>query len=244
MTTEQNAFDKPQETPEQAQSPTSAFTDQLGMIKNETGEQKYDSVQKALDALAHSQTYIPQLKSDLTNKEAEIEKLKEELAKRSSVEEVVSKLTAPQGQPEATPQVSGLSEQEVLNLVQNYSEQQSAQSQALNNEKSVSDALFSKYGEKTNQVVQSKAAELGMSVEALKELSQKTPQAALQLFQVSAGSAPKMSAGSYSIAPNTPQAEALQKPDKSLLLGASSKEQVDYLAKVREDVYKRFNVEN
>jgi len=233
-----------QETPAQQPSQTSAFTDQLSMIKNENGEQKYDNVPKALDALAHSQSYIPQLKSEVDTQAAEIARLTEELSKRAAVEDVVDKLTAQQAQPETTPQVSGLNEQDVLNLVQNFSAQQSAQSQASSNEKQVSDALFGPYGDKTQEVVSAKASELGMTVEALQTLSQTSPQAALQLFNQASGSpAPRMTSGSMSIPTGFQKEEGLAPPEKSLLRGASTKEQIEYLHKVRDRVYQKHNVE-
>lgn len=245
MTTEPTAFNNPQETPvPESQSQTSAFTNQLSMIKNENGEQKYDNVPKALDALAHSQSYIPQLKSEVDTQAAEIARLTEELSKRAAVEDVVGKLTAQQAQPETTPQVSGLNEQDVLNLVQNFSAQQSAQSQASSNEKQVSDALFGQYGDKTQEVVSAKASELGMTVEALQTLSQTSPQAALQLFNQASGSpAPRMTSGSMSIPTGFQKEEGLAPPEKSLLRGASTKEQIEYLHKVRDRVYQKHNVE-
>ena len=244
--TDQSAFNSntSQATPEQTPAPTSAFTDQLGMIKNESGEQKYTDVPKALDALAHSQAYIPQLKSEAEAKDVEIARLTEELNKRSSVEDVVSKLTAQQAQPETTPQVSGLNEQEVLNLVQNFSANQSAQSVAANNEKTVSDSLFSKFGDKTSEVVASKAAELGMSVEGLQKLSQSSPQAALQLFQVQGVTqAPRTTMGSVNIPPTMLQEDVLQPPEKSLLRGASTKDQVEYIRQIKARVYKKHDIQ-
>lgn len=247
MTTDQSAFNnsnQQQETPAQEPSQTSAFTDQLSMIKNENGEQKYDNVPKALDALAHSQQFIPQLKNELAEKEAKLAALQEELAKREAVGDVVDKLTAQQAQPEPTPQVSGLSEQEVLNLVQNFSAQEQAQQQALNNEKQVSDVLFNQFGEKTQEVVSTKAAELGMTVEALKTLSQTSPQAALQLFGSSAQPQTKPTSGSINIGMQAPRDSLdVPPPEKSLLRGATTNEQIDYLRKIRESVYKKHNVE-
>lgn len=247
--TDQSAFNQDniqqQETPAQQEpSQQSAFTDQLSMIKNENGEQKYDSVPKALDALAHSQSYIPQLKSEVSAKDQEIAALKEELSKRQAVSEVVDKLTAQQAQPETTPQVSGLSEQDVLNLVQNFSTQQQQQQAALTNEKSVSDALFSQYGDKTQEVVAAKAAELGMTVEALQGLSRTSPQAALQLFGSAQAPVTKTTTGSINIAGQAPKETFdVAPPEKSLLRGATTNEQIDYLRKIREAVYKKNNVE-
>jgi len=249
MTYQSSAFSnesKSQETPVQEPSQASAFTDQLSKIRNEKGEQKYNNVDTALEALSHSQSYIPQLKLEVETKEAEIRRLTEELSKRAAVEDVVGKLTAQQAKPETTPQVSGLNEQDVLNLVQNFSAQQHQQSAKLSNEKQVSDVLFKQYGEKTQEVVSNKAAELGMTVEALKTLSQTSPQAALQLFgSVSGGSKYKATSGSMSI-PSTYKAEGTEvpKPEKSLLRGASTKEQVEYLRKIRENIYQKHNIES
>ena len=247
--TDQSAFnqnDQQQATPAQQEpSQESVFTNQLSMIKNENGERIYDSVPKALDALAHSQQYIPQLKTEVSTKDAEIAALKEELAKREAVGDVVDKLTAQQAQPESTPQVSGLNEQDVLNLVQNFSQQQAQQQTAVTNEKLVSDALFGQYGDKTQEVVANKAAELGMTVEALQGLSQTSPQAALQLFGTSATSAPKTTSGSINISAQAPKETFdVAPPEKSLLRGASTNEQIDYLRKIRESVYKKHNVQS
>ena len=128
-------------------------------------------------------------------------------------------------------------------MVQNFSATQSAQTQAASNEKAVSDSLFSKFGDKTSEVVSSKAAELGMSVEGLQKLSQSSPQAALQLFQVQGVTQPKTTLGSVNIPPTHSQEDALQPPEKSLLRGASTKEQIAYLHRVRDLVYKKHNVE-
>ena len=243
MTTEQSAFNNQQETPAQQPSQESAFTDQLSMIKNENGEQKYNDIPKALDALAHSQQFIPQLKGEVASKDAEIVALREELNKRAAVEDVVDKLTAQQAQPESTPQVSGMNEQEVLNLVQNFSAQQQQQSVAVNNEKQVSDALFTQYGEKTQEVVSSKAAELGMTVEALQSLSQTSPQAALQLFGSSVQPQTKATTGSINISAQPQEANFdVPAPEKSLLRGASTNDQIDYLKQLRNSVYQKHNV--
>ena len=240
-----NSNDNPQATPESQPAPQSAFVDQLKMIKNEAGEQKYEDLPKALDALAHSQAYIPQLKTELSSKDAEIAKLQEELAKRSAVEDVVEKLTARQDQPEATPQASGLDEQKVAELFNQMTAQQQQSQTAALNEKSVSDALFKKFGDSTGQAVASKAQELGMTVEGLKQLSQSSPSAALQLFQLSSGAKPPApSSGSVNIPPLATPEDTLARPEKSLLRGASTKEQVDYLRKIKSQVYNKFEIES
>jgi hypothetical protein len=61
MADQPNVFSS-EETPQNVPASTNVFEDQLKQIKNETGEQKYDSVPKALEALQHSQSFIGQLK--------------------------------------------------------------------------------------------------------------------------------------------------------------------------------------
>jgi len=237
--------DNPQATPVQPEAQTSSnlFTDQLNMIKNENGEQKYDNVPKALDALAHSQAYIPQLKTELQTKDDEIGALKEQLAKTQAVDDVVSRLTAKQETQGATPQTVGLDEQAVVNLIQNFTVQQQTEQVQNSNEVTVSNALVSKFGDKAQEVMIGKAQELGMSLEDLKGLAQKSPGAALQLFQVGGTTTPMPTVGSINIpASTTPPVEGLQPPTKSLLMGASTADQVAYMRQVKEDVYKKYNV--
>src|SRR3989304_5674023 len=85
----------PQVTPEQqTQAPVvdTTYADLLKTIQNEQGQQKYDSLPKALEGLAHAQQYIPQLKTELQTKEQELITLREELAKRPAVDAVVTRL--------------------------------------------------------------------------------------------------------------------------------------------------------
>src|SRR5690606_3151116 len=105
----------------QAPDANSQYADLLNTIKNEQGQPKYDSLPKALEALVHSQQYIPQLKTELQTREQELATLRAELEKRSTVEDVVSRLTAQQDKPQdqgTPPATSGLDEQAVLQLVQ------------------------------------------------------------------------------------------------------------------------------
>lgn len=238
-----SAFTPSQETPDNTPPVTSAFEDQLKMIKNEEGSQKYDTVPKALDALAHSQAYIPQLKTENDTLKMELEKMKEELASRQAVSEVVDKITAQQDTQGTPPQVSGLDEQKVQELFQQFNAQQQVQAVATSNQNMVDQALVSKFGDKAQEVVGAKAQELGMTVEGIVELAKTSPQAALQLFQVSGPQSAPPTIGSVNIPPTAPQEEGLQPPEKSLLRGASTKDQVEYLKKIRANVYKKYDIE-
>lgn len=231
-----------QETPDQTPASPDAFSDKLKEIKNEAGEQKYDSLDKAIEALKHSQEYIPELKSNLSQKDQEIENLKAELQKKAALEEIVEKLTAKQAEQTSNPQASGLDEQAVLNLVQGYSAEQEKAKTLAQNEASVSEALFSQFGDKTPEIVAEKAKELGLSVNDLKDLSQRSPKAALNLFKVEAEQGAKIADSSVRLPLNKQEDYTLEPPEKSLLNGASTKDQVEYLRKVRENVYKKYDV--
>lgn len=231
-----------QETPDQNPASQDAFSDKLREIKNEAGEQKYDSLDKAIEALKHSQEYIPELKSNLSQKDQEIENLKAELQKKAALEEIVEKLTAKQAEQTSNPQASGLDEQAVLNLVQGYSAEQEKAKTLAQNEASVSEALFSQFGDKTPEIVAEKAKELGLSVNDLKDLSQRSPKAALNLFKVEVEQGAKFADSSVRLPLNKQEDYTLEPPEKSLLNGASTKDQVEYLRKVRENVYKKYDV--
>lgn len=236
------------ETTPQTASVDTQLANLLSGIKNESGQQKYDSVPKALEGLAHAQQYIPQLKSELVAKDQELATLREELAKRQAVEDVVTRLTAAkeephsQGQPPAT---SGLTEEAVLKLVQGVLGQQKAHDQASQNTAQVQQALIQRFGDKSREVVDTKAKELGITAQKLGQLASENPQLVLALFNASASPTVKPTTGSQHL-PSTyqPVQPKLERPTKSLLSGATSAEQRDFMAKVKADVYARLGIES
>jgi hypothetical protein len=124
MTDQSNVFSnkqevKNQETPEIVK-PQSAdvFSDQLKSIQAEDGRQKYGTVEDALTALAHSQTFIPTLQTQVSTQEQEITQLREELAKHKGVQEVVDSLTNHQQQSQlGNPSETQFGEAEVNQLI-------------------------------------------------------------------------------------------------------------------------------
>jgi hypothetical protein len=244
---DQTVFNNSQpQTPATNQADSSnVFADQLSMIKNENGEQKYDTLPKAIDALAHSQQYIPQLKGDLDTAQAEIATLQEKLAKTEAVEDVVSRLTAQQQAPQAevTPQTSGLDENAVETLLANMLDQRASQDTQASNEKLVSDALIKTYGDKTHEVLQTKAAEMGTTVQALQEQSRQNPQLVLAAFATAPQGSPQVTSGSITIPPITPNGPApVVAPKKSVLMGATAREQADHMREIRDAVYAKHGV--
>lgn len=251
--TQQQEQTPAQQQPQQGQQPTapqdSVFADQLASITNERGEPKYKDLPTALDALKHSQQYIPQVKQENETLKTEIERLKAELEQRGSLEETVQRLTSQKQQPDQpTPQeLQGLTPEQVEELLEQRLTERDQNQKAQANSQSVEQAIVAKYGDKAASVVQSKAQEFGMSLSEMKAWAAKSPKAVLALFEVK--SSPQGTHQNYSssvnIAPVRPkEPEELAPPEKSLLRGASSKDQAEYFAKVRENAYKRLGVQD
>lgn len=235
---EQQPTKAPEATP--TQSAPNPYEDLLKGIKNEAGVQKYATIDDALKALQHAQTYIPEVKSQLTQREQELAEARAKLEQQAALEEVVSRLAKP-NQPDATvdqPRASGLDESAVMRLVQQQLAASQAQQSAQQNQQQVEAALKAQYGDKTADVVRQRAAELGLTPQALGELSSKSPQAVLALFNTKGTTGPKPTTSSVNIAPSySPERAPLERPTKSLLTGASSKDQAEFMAKIRAEVY-------
>ena len=246
MTDQSNVFnnqENTQATPETVQPQSGdIFSDQLKNIKAEDGRQKYDTVEKALDALAHSQSFIPELQGKVTTQEEEITKLREELAKRDGVQDVVDKLAQhQQSQEEVTAPETQIGEADIARLVEATLEKRTQQQVAVDNANKVNKTLVEAFGDKAISVVQAKAKELNTTPEALGKLSEQSPDMVLALFQQKSTS-PSLTSGSHNLGFNAPKEEPVGRPEKSLLSGATSADQRDYMRKIKEEVYKKFNV--
>lgn len=156
----------------------------LASIRNEQGEQKYRTVEDAIKALAHSQSYIPQLRTELDSTKAALAAAQAEKDRIAELERTVLQLTQ-NNSPAATPP-AGLSEEQIASLVtRTLTQNQQAEIQK-NNLASVVNAVKETFGDKAEEVFYSKAKELGMSAEEVNALAAKTPKAVLTLLGVSA----------------------------------------------------------
>ena len=166
------AADQPSEG--QESTPTNdPLVDKLSGIVNEEGVQKYRSVEDALEGLKHSQEFIAKLKE-------ENQQFRSELDKRMSAEAVLKELkaeTAPDEKPS-----SEFSPEAIQELVDKRLEARTAQDRAKANEEFVQAKLRERFGEESNRIVQSQASKMQLSPEDLRELSQKSPEAVLQMF--------------------------------------------------------------
>ena len=244
---DQDVFDnKPiQATPDTTSNSDNPFADQLKEIKNEDGQQKYGNVEEALKGSANAQQFIQQLKEEKSTLDTENERLRAELEKASTLDDVVNRITANQKpQDDQTVQTGGLDEQAVLNLFQKTLESTKAQETHSRNEEQVLTALANKYGEKTKEVVANRAKELGTTPASLGELARENPTLVLTLFGETAAKSAPSTTSSINFPPNVlPMETELKSPEKSLLSGATSKEQTDFMKQIKEKVYKKYDVQ-
>lgn len=233
----------PPVTPAPNSTPNDAYVNLLSAIKNEQGAQKYDSIEKALEALKHSQEYIPSLKSELTQKEQELAELKASKERYENLEAIVQRLTANEPPKEGEPPaVRGLDEQAVSELVKRTLMETELTRKASENLNKVQEALVGKFKDKAADVVKQRASELGVSTKELEELAKKSPALALQLFNTKVGDSPTATSTDFSSSLNPPSTPPIGAPDKSLLSGASSKDVKDYFSRVKQEVYRKHGI--
>lgn len=225
---------------------TNDLTAKLREIKNADGSPKYADPATALDALKHSQDYIPQLQTTLEEKERKLAELQAELDKRASVEDAVSKLLENQEpvQPQADPlQKPQLGQEDVAKIVASVLQQDKQQTVAESNVDKVQKELISRYGDKTVEVLNKVAQDNGTTAKDLQALAAKSPNLVLNLFKQEEPTVVNPAEGNvdtknFQGKPNT----ELEAPTKSLLRGASTAEREAYMKKIKENVYKKYDV--
>lgn len=238
-----------QQAPAQPAPPASSdnmFADQLASITNERGEPKYRDAQTALDALKHSQQYIPQLKQENESLRAELAQMREQVSKFGNIEETLERLSAQQqSSQEQPPAQQGMTPEQIQELLEQQLTQREQQRTAQSNAQRVSDAIAQRYGDKAREAVAQRAQEMGTTSERLGQLAAENPDMVLALFDAQPRNpqGKPTTGSSVSIPPINPDRTGqLEKPEKSLLSGASSRDQTDYMAKVRRAVYERHGI--
>lgn len=236
-------------TPPNTNVSSDPFADKLKTIVNDQGLPKYENTDKALDALAASQAHIKRLEDEAKARESETAKLREEATKAQALEDIVQRLTGnSQKQTKVeTPTQTVDVEKVIADQVQNALSQREAALVANTNGQSVRNALVSKFGdvEKARAAVEQKAQELGMTNTQLATLSAQSPKMVLSLFGLQveqANSNPITPSGTPLNPAKAP--EPVQRPAQSLIsgVGATDKARKELMAKIREEVYKKFDV--
>jgi archaellum component FlaC len=221
------------------------FDDLLNNIKNDSGERKYNSVESALEALKHSQEYIPTLKDEKNNMSQELEKYKSQQSKLDDLTSIVEKLTAPK--EEASNQTrESYGEQDVAKLVQEALNNNKVQSTRESNTHSVTSALADKFGTEAEKEFYGKASELGMTKEAFNDLAATSPKAVLSFFG-NITQEPSMMKGSQSLNHSFEKPKPSGKVDKaerSVMAGASTGDLKSEMARHKAAVYAKYGVQH
>lgn len=216
------------------------IANKLMAIKREDGTPKYENIEQALDALAHSQNHIRTL-------EGENSELKTTVGKVSELEKRLSELSGSNRNQEPpapkTQGSGGLSEEAVRDMLKRELENEKKATTSLDNLKNVNNALIQKYGseDKAKEAVKLKAKELDMSLTELEELSKVKPKAVLAYFGASSPTPVSTNSSTVRLPNNPSTTEQITRPEKSLLSGpgATGKNQIDYYRRIRENVMKK-----
>lgn len=232
-------------TPSGVQNPPSDnLQDLLKNIKNDQGEQKYKSLEDALVALDHSQKYIPELKTQLSGTQQELNEMKVKMEKFGNIEETVQRLLAQKQEPQAhtPPSATGLDEQAVMKLVQQSLQARESQTQMQVNQKTVNDALVAKFGDKVIETLESKAKELNTTRQALGELAKNNPKLVLALFETHTQNINPTLPSRRTPEPMKPN-PASERPAKSMLSGVSVRDQAARLNQIRDGIYTKHGID-
>lgn len=243
-----NVFDQKTVDPNTvATPPVTTLDDKLKSLVNKEGKPKYENAEKAIDALIHSQAHIERLEQEAADRNTELEQTRIKAAQAEALEAVIERLKPNSQAPEQkqTPSSNGLSEEATIAELEKIIEKREATKIAQTNFDSVNAQLLDKFKspEAAKAAVAAKATELGITVADLAALSMKSPKAVLSYF----GETPRSiqptvpSSNTPSTPPNTD--EPVKRPDKSVLMGSTSKEQKEHLLAHKAAVYKRHGIE-
>lgn len=179
-------------------STNAQYADLLNAIKNERGEPKYKSVEDALKANLHAQSFISTLQAEKAAVEAEAQRLREEAERVKTLEETLKALTTQQQAPAATT-APVIDESKIAELVNRTLTQKQQQELAARNTETVVNTLQQKFGNEAEKLFYDKAKEMGMSVQEMNALAAKSPKAVLTMLGVTEQSAPSQ----RSVSPTT-----------------------------------------
>lgn len=162
----------------------------LSEIKNERGEPKYANIEAALEGLRNAQEFIPTLRGQLTAKEQEVERLREQAERAVELERTLEALTSQQQQGNAT-HAPALDETKIAELVNRTLTAREKHQIAQSNLQSVVATLQQSYGADAETKFYGKAEEMGMTKEEMNALAARSPKAVLTMLGVNQQSANK-----------------------------------------------------
>jgi hypothetical protein len=134
---------------------------------------KYQSVEDALKSVPHAQKHIQTLESELAA-------ARDELAKRKTAEELLDEIKSGI-QPKNDIPSAEISQDKLLEVVNQTLEAKERQRTAQQNARSVAEKFTEKYGDKAEEMYKTLARESGLSEQQLNELSARSPGAVIKL---------------------------------------------------------------
>lgn len=216
-------------TPPQNNTPATSqddLTTLLSAIKNERGEPKYKDVKTALEALKHSQEFIPNLKSDMDALKADLEEARQEAARVRELESVVERLA--QGNSGGTTKPTQISQEEITKIVESTLSNAQQKAVETQNVSAVTNKVRESFGQDAEAKFYQKAAEAGLSREAINTLAKQSPAAVFKILGIDAvtrvdGISPRPS--SINTAGNPVNTETnIRANQRSVLMGASTED--------------------
>ncbi|MBL4940474.1 MAG: hypothetical protein JKY81_02280 [Colwellia sp.] len=181
---DQNLFTPPQETPpatpeaKPVQEAAPVYDHLLGTITNAQGEQKYSTVEKALEGAASGQAYIAKLEGELkqlrgdSTKGAAMEDILEAMRAKGAVADPV--VTPEPVVPAEQPDIPALVAQSLGVIEQEKTEKANIAEVVTRTQEA--------YGDKASELFYSKAAEFGFDKVAINTLAMSNPKAVYNIL--------------------------------------------------------------
>ena len=169
---------KPTATETPATPTVPSFDDHLKSIVTSDGRQKYNDVPTALDGLKNAQDHIATLTTQLAEAKAKVDEAK-------GVDDVLEQLRqANQPAPTPTSVPAGISQEDVLKLVNQTLTQKQIEEKHAQNASALRASLKETFGDdaKAAEAFNAKAVELGMSSEELTTIAVSNPKLILAHF--------------------------------------------------------------
>lgn len=215
------------QTPDGTKKPDDEINNILSNIKNEQGQAKYKTVSEALKALQHAQEFIPTLKANKSELEAQLEEAKKKAEKvtelEATVQELIQKINSASS---ATPAEKTLNPEAITEIVKktlSASEQEKVAKQNIN---TVTKTVKEVFRDKAEELFYGKAEEAGFSRAEINELASRNPNAVFKLLEIKPATSSSPFKGDVNTTGMPRKTESFMKPNvsKSVLLGASSSE--------------------
>lgn len=186
-------------------------------VKDLVGEgKKYATVEKALEALAHSQSHIAKLEAEARERAAQLE----QVVSVEKLHETVQELLAKERETHVPAAVDEAALSGLLDRALTAREQAAL---AKHNQDQVVQALKAKYGDKAQEVYETKAKELGLTVADLNASARKSSKAVLAYFDAKPASGPAKSSGNINTEAFAHTKPLPEKP-KSPMFGGTTKD--------------------